>query len=196
MAAADEADKHYQGHRQRLRERFMDAGEDALADYELLELLLFRSIPRRDVKPLAKALLKRFGSFAEVLTARPERLRDVGEIGEGSIVDFKIVEAAARRLARVSVQKRQVLSSFKDVIDYCRSVMAYADRETFRVLFLDKKNAILSDEVLSTGTIDHTPVYPREILRRALELGSTALILAHNHPTRPISITLDHAISH
>jgi DNA repair protein RadC len=183
MAADDETDKHYVGHRQRLRARFMEAGEEALADYELMELLLFRSIPRRDVKPLAKALIKRFGSFAEALTARPERLREIGEIGEGSIVDFKIVEAAARRLARASVQNRQVLSSFKDVIDYCRAAMAYADREEFRVLFLDKKNAILSDEVLSVGTVDHTPVYPREIVRRALEVGSTALILAHNHPS-------------
>lgn len=183
MAAEDSGDPHYHGHRQRLRARFLEAGSESLADYELLELLLFRSIPRRDVKPLAKALLKRFGTFAEVLTARPERLREDGELGEGAIVDFKIVEAAAKRLARESVQHRQVLSSFKDVIDYCRAAMAYSDREEFRILFLDKRNAVLSDEVLSVGTIDHTPVYPREIVRRALELGSTALILAHNHPS-------------
>ncbi len=183
MAAEDSGDPHYHGHRQRLRARFLEAGSESLADYELLELLLFRSIPRRDVKPLAKALLKRFGTFAEVLTARPERLREDGELGEGAIVDFKIVEAAAKRLARESVQHRQVLSSFKEVIDYCRAAMAYSDREEFRILFLDKRNAVLSDEVLSVGTIDHTPVYPREIVRRALELGSTALILAHNHPS-------------
>ncbi len=183
MAAEDSGDPHYHGHRQRLRARFLEAGSESLADYELLELLLFRSIPRRDVKPLAKALLKRFGTFAEVLTARPERLREDGELGEGAIVDFKIVEAAAKRLARESVQHRQVLSSFKEVIDYCRAAMAYSDREEFRILFLDKRNAVLSDEVLSVGTIDHTPVYPREIVRRALELGSTALILVHNHPS-------------
>ncbi|HMN71979.1 MAG TPA: DNA repair protein RadC [Rhodoblastus sp.] len=183
MADADESEKHYHGHRQRLRERFLEAGPDALADYELLELLLFRTVPRRDVKPLAKALIKRHGSFAEALTARPERLRDGGDLSEASIVDFKIVEAAAKRLARQGVQHRQVLSSFKEVIDYCRAAMGYADREEFRVLFLDKKNALIADEVMSVGTVDHTPVYPREIVRRALELGSTALVLAHNHPS-------------
>lgn len=183
MADADDSEKHYHGHRQRLRERFLEAGPEALADYELLELLLFRTIPRRDVKPLAKALLKRHGSFAEVMTALPARLREAGDVGEASIVDFKIVEAAAKRLARQGVQHRHVLSSFKDVIDYCRAAMGYADREEFRVLFLDKKNALIADEVMSIGTVDHTPVYPREIVRRALELGSTALVLAHNHPS-------------
>jgi DNA repair protein RadC len=179
----EKQDRHFLGHRQRLRARFIEAGDEALADYELLELVLFRSIPRRDVKPLAKALIKKFGSFAEVITARPDRLRETSELGEGAISDFKVVEAAARRLARESVQKRPVMASFKDVIDYCRSAMAYSDREEFRVLFLDKRNAILADEVMSKGTVDHTPVYPREIVRRALELGSTALILAHNHPS-------------
>ena len=183
MPERDEADKHYLGHRQRLRARFMEAGDEALADYELLELLLFRSIPRRDVKPLAKTLIKKFGSFAEVVTARPERLREVEGLSEGSIVDFKLVRASAKRLGRATLQKRPVLSSFKDVIDYCRSAMAYSEREEFRVLFLDKRNAIIADEVLSVGTVDHTPVYPREIVRRALELSSTALILAHNHPS-------------
>lgn len=195
MAGGEDDEKHYHGHRQRLRARFLEAGPDALADYELLELLLFRSIPRRDVKPLAKALIKRHGSFAEVMTARPDRLRESGDIADASIVDFKIVEAAAKRLAREGVQHRQVLSSFKDVIDYCRAAMGYAEREEFRVLFLDKKNALISDEVMSTGTVDHTPVYPREIVRRALELGSTALVLAHNHPTwlfRSRSITSHH----
>ena len=176
-------EKHYRGHRQRLRERFLEAGPDALADYELLELLLFRTIPRRDVKPLAKALIKRRGSFAEVLTALPARLRESGDLSDASIVDFKIVEAAAKRLARQGLQNRKVMASFKDVIDYCRAAMGYADREEFRVLFLDKKNALISDEVMSVGTVDHTPVYPREIVRRALELGSTALVLAHNHPS-------------
>jgi DNA repair protein RadC len=174
---------HFHGHRQRLRERFMDAGEAALADYEVLELLLFRAIARRDVKPLAKALITRFGSFAETVAARPERLREVGGLSEAAIVEIKLVEAAAKRLARGALQKRPVLSSFMEVLDYCRTAMAFAEREEFRILFLDKRNALIADEVQGIGTIDHTPVYPREIVRRALELGSSALILAHNHPS-------------
>ena len=176
-------EKHYHGHRQRLRERFLEAGADALADYELLELLLFRTIPRRDVKPLAKALIKRHGSFAEVLTALPARLREGGDLSEASIADFKIVEATAKRLARQGLQNRKVMASFKEVIDYCRAAMGYADREEFRVLFLDKKNQLLSDEVMNHGTVDHAPVYPREVVRRALELSSSAIILVHNHPS-------------
>jgi DNA repair protein RadC len=174
---------HFHGHRQRLRERFMDAGEAALADYEVLELLLFRAIARRDVKPLAKALITRFGSFAETVAARPERLREVDGLSEAAIVEIKLVEAAAKRLARGALQKRPVLSSFMEVLDYCRTAMAFAEREEFRILFLDKRNALIADEVQGIGTIDHTPVYPREIVRRALELGSSALILAHNHPS-------------
>ncbi len=174
---------HFHGHRQRLRERFMEAGEAALADYEVLELLLFRAIARRDVKPLAKALIARFGSYAETVAARPERLREVEGLSEAAIVEIKLVEAAAKRLARGALQKRAVLSSFMDVLDYCRTAMAYAEREEFRILFLDKRNALIADEVQGVGTIDHTPVYPREIVRRALELGSSALILAHNHPS-------------
>ncbi|WP_018407054.1 RadC family protein [Methylocystis rosea] len=174
---------HFHGHRQRLRDRFMDAGEAALADYEMLELLLFRAIARRDVKPLAKALITRFGSFAETVAARPERLREVGGLSEAAIVEIKLVEAAAKRLARGALQKRPVLSSFMEVLDYCRTAMAFAEREEFRILFLDKRNALIADEVQGVGTIDHTPVYPREIVRRALELGASALILAHNHPS-------------
>ncbi|MGD9543000.1 MAG: DNA repair protein RadC [Methylocystis sp.] len=174
---------HYLGHRQRLRDRFMDAGEAALADYEMLELLLFRAIARRDVKPLAKALIARFGSFAETVTARPERLREVDGLSDAAIVELKLVEAAAKRLARGALQKRPVLSSFMEVLDYCRTAMAFAEREEFRILFLDKRNALIADEVQGVGTIDHTPVYPREIVRRALELGASALILAHNHPS-------------
>jgi DNA repair protein RadC len=174
---------HFHGHRQRLRERFRDAGEAALADYEMLELLLFRAIARRDVKPLAKALITRFGSFAETVAARPERLREVDGLSEAAIVEIKLVEAAAKRLARGALQKRPVLSSFMEVLDYCRTAMAFAEREEFRILFLDKRNALIADEVQGIGTIDHTPVYPREIVRRALELGSSALILAHNHPS-------------
>ena len=174
---------HFHGHRQRLRDRFMDAGEAALADYEMLELLLFRAIARRDVKPLAKALITRFGSFAETVAARPERLREVGGLSEAAIVEIKLVEAAAKRLARGALQKLPVLSSFMEVLDYCRTAMAFAEREEFRILFLDKRNALIADEVQGVGTIDHTPVYPREIVRRALELGASALILAHNHPS-------------
>jgi DNA repair protein RadC len=174
---------HYHGHRQRLRDRFMEAGENALADYELMELLLFRVIPRRDVKPLAKALIDRFGSFAEALAARPERLKEVPGLPEAAIVEFKVTEAAARRLARGALEKRKVLSSFSAVTDYCRTAMAYAEREEFRILFLDKRNALIADEVQGVGTVDHTPVYPREVVRRALELGASALILAHNHPS-------------
>ncbi|MGJ0424797.1 RadC family protein [Methylocystis sp.] len=174
---------HYHGHRQRLRDRFMDAGEAALADYEMLELLLFRAIARRDVKPLAKALITRFGSFAETVAARPERLREVDGLSEAAIVEIKLVEASAKRLARGALQRRPVLSSFMEVLDYCRTAMAFAEREEFRILFLDKRNALIADEVQGVGTIDHTPVYPREIVRRALELGASALILAHNHPS-------------
>lgn len=187
---------HYHGHRQRLRERFMEAGENALQDYELMELMLFRAIPRRDVKPLAKAIIERFGSFAEALAARPERLREISGLPEGAIVDLKVAEAAGRRLARGALEKRKVLTSFSAVTEYCRTAMAYAEREQFRVLFLDKRNALIADEVQGVGTVDHTPVYPREVVRRALELGASALILAHNHPTTPFSITLHHAPAH
>lgn len=180
---AREEAPHFHGHRQRLRERFLEAGEVALADYELLELLLFRAITRRDVKPLAKSLIARFGSYSEVVAARPERLREIEGLSEAAICEIKLVEAAARRLARGALQKRMVLTSFADVLDYCRTAMAYADREEFRILFLDKRNALIADEVQGVGTIDHTPVYPREVVRRALELGSSALILAHNHPS-------------
>lgn len=178
-----EAAPHFHGHRQRLRDRFMEAGEAALADYEMMELLLFRAIARRDVKPLAKALVARFGSYSEAVAARPERLREIEGLSDAAIVEIKLVEAAARRLARGNLQQRAVLSSFMDVMDYCRTAMAYADREEFRILFLDKRNALIADEVQGVGTIDHTPVYPREVVRRALELGSSALILAHNHPS-------------
>lgn len=178
-----EAPDHFHGHRQRLRDRFMSAGEAALADYELLELLLFRAIPRRDVKPLAKSLIDRFGSFAEAVAARPERLREIEGLSEGAIAELKIAEAVARRLARSKLSKRATLSSFADVVDYCRTAMAYAQREEFRILFLDKRNALIADEVQGVGTVDHTPVYPREVVRRALELGASALILAHNHPS-------------
>ncbi|OYW68175.1 MAG: hypothetical protein B7Z40_04050 [Bosea sp. 12-68-7] len=174
---------HYLGHRQRLRSRFQEGGADTLPDYELLELLLFRSIPQRDVKPLAKELIARFGSFAEVLGAPAARLTEVNGIGEGVALDLKVVEAALQRMARGAVTRRTVLSSWSAVLDYCRTTMAFAEREQFRLLFLDKKNAVIADEVQQTGTVDHTPVYPREVIRRALELSASAIILVHNHPS-------------
>src|SRR4029079_7974414 len=183
-----EASPHYLGHRERLRERFLDAGPDAVTEYELLELVLFRAIPRRDVKPLAKALIATFGSFGEVVSAPRQRLREIEGLGDAAIAEIKIVQAAANRLARGEVKKRTVLSSWSAVLDYCRTTMAFADKEQFRVLFLDKRNQIIADEVQQTGTVDHTPVYPREVIKRALELSATALILVHNHfsgkPTR------------
>ena len=179
----EDAAPHYLGHRERLRERFRKGGSAALTDYEFLELILFRAMPRRDVKPLAKALLARFGSFADVLAARPERLEEIAGLGDAAIVELKIVEAAARRLAQSSIEKRRSLSSSSLVLDYCRTAMAYIDHEEFRILFLDKKNQLLADEVQGVGTVDHAPVYPREIMRRALELSATALILVHNHPS-------------
>ena len=174
---------HYHGHRDRLRARFLQVGGDALPDYELLELVLFRLIPRRDVKPIAKELLKRFGTFAEVLAAPSARLMEVDGIGETVVTDLKVVEAAARRLVKGDVAKRQVLSSWTSVIDYCRAAMAFMDKEQFRLLFLDKRNALIADEVQQSGTVDHTPVYPRVVVKRALELSASALILVHNHPS-------------
>ncbi|MFE1602761.1 RadC family protein [Methylobacterium sp. ID0610] len=172
---------HYHGHRERLRARF--AQGDTLPDYEFLELVLFRSIPRRDVKPIAKALIQRFGSFAEVITAPAELLMETDGIGPSVVADLKILEAAGRRLARGAVAERPLLASWSAVIDYCRAAMAFAPREEFRILFLDKRNRLIADEVQGRGTVDHTPVYPREVVRRALELSATALILVHNHPS-------------
>jgi DNA repair protein RadC len=174
---------HYHGHRERLRERFFGAGPEALSDYELLEMALFPALPRRDTKPLAKALLNRFGSFAEVVHAPVARLREVEGIGEASIHQIKLLAAAASRVAKGEIKRKIALSSWNDVIDYCRSGMAFAEKEQFRLLFLDKRNQLIADEVQQTGTVDHTPVYPREVIKRALELSATALILVHNHPS-------------
>ena len=174
---------HYHGHRERLRERFHSAGPDALSDYELLEMALFAAIPRRDTKPLAKELLKKFGSFAEVVHAPVPRLREVDGIKDASINQLKLIAAAASRIAKGELKERRQLSSWNDVIDYCRTSMAFSDKEQFRLLFLDKKNQLIADEVQQTGTVDHTPVYPREVIKRALELSATALILVHNHPS-------------
>ena len=174
---------HYHGHRERLRERFYKAGPDALSDYELLEMALFPALPRRDTKPLAKLLIKTFGSFAEVVHAPLPRLREVDGVGEATINQLKLIAAAAHRVAKGEVGGRNALSSWNEVIDYCRTSMAFADKEQFRLLFLDKRNQLIADEVQQTGTVDHTPVYPREVIKRALELSATALILVHNHPS-------------
>ncbi|MBV8977766.1 MAG: DNA repair protein RadC [Alphaproteobacteria bacterium] len=174
---------HFLGHRERLRERFVLGGAETMPDYELLELALFAAIPRRDVKPLAKALLARFGSFADVIAAPRERLLEVEGIGDGTAIQLKIIEAAALRLSKTRLIGRPALSSWAALLDYCAAAMARGVREEFRVLFVDRKNVLIADEVQSTGTIDHTPVYPREIVRRALELGASAMILVHNHPS-------------
>jgi DNA repair protein RadC len=181
--AAKAEKPHYHGHRERLRSRFAEAGRGALSEYEMLELLLFRAIPRADTKEPAKALLKRFGSLAEVLGAPERLLREVPGVGGAAALELKIVAAAAQRMLKSELTGRQVLSSWSRVIDYCRAAMAFEQREQFRILFLDKKNALIADEVQQTGTVDHTPVYPREVVRRALELSATAVILVHNHPS-------------
>jgi DNA repair protein RadC len=174
---------HYHGHRQRLRQRLIDAGAEALADYEMLELVLFRAIPQRDVKPLAKSLLARFGSFPEVIAAPTQRLAEFKELGAAAIVEFKILEAAVQRFAKGAARKRLPMGSWSEVVEYCRTVLGFAEREEFRVLFLDKKNGLIAAEALSSGTIDATSVYPREVVRRALELSSSAIVLVHNHPS-------------
>jgi DNA repair protein RadC len=174
---------HYHGHRQRLRERFHGAGPESLSDYELLEMTLFAALPRRDTKPLAKSLLKKFGSFAEVIHAPENLLREVDGIGDTSVTQLKLIAAAVERIAKGEIKRNLALSSWNDVIAYCRSSMAFADKEQFRLLFLDKRNQLIADEIQQTGTVDHTPVYPREVIKRALELSATALILIHNHPS-------------
>ena len=184
------------GHRQRLRARFLEAGPGAFPDYELLELILFQAKPRQDTKPLAKALLARFGSFAGVIGAEIAALMAVPEMGEASVVALKAIQAGVERVLRDEVRANPVLSSWDKVVDYCRAAMARAPIEQFRLLFLDRKNVLIADEEQQTGTVDHTPVYPREVVKRALELGASAIIMVHNHPTGPISITLDHAPSH
>lgn len=185
---------HHLGHRDRLRLRFKTA-PDALADYELLELLLFRVISQADTKPIAKSLLARFGTIAEVLAAPEKLIRETKGAGASVSFDLKLIEAISKRSARSTVMEREVLGSWSQVIAYCTTAMAYETREQFRILFLDKKNRLIADEVQQQGTVDHTPVYPREVVRRALELSATAIILVHNHPTWPFrsrSITPHH----
>lgn len=190
VAASDEvpvtgakAPSYLRDHRKRLRERFMKGGSAAVADYEMLELVLFRAIPRQDVKPLARALIDHFGDFGRVISAPTAQLRGVSGVGEAVICELKIVEGAAQRLARAKVMQRAVISSWDAVLDYCHTVMAHREIEQFRILFLDRKNVLIADEEQARGTVDHVPVYPREVVKRALELNASALILVHNHPS-------------
>ncbi len=177
------AKPHYTDHRARLRQRFLAADGETLSDYELLELLLFFSIERIDVKPLAKALLAEFGSLGGVLAAEPARLRRFERINERTCALFKALREAGRRLLRDNLAGRPVISSWTQLLDYCRASLAEEATERFRVLFLDRKNKLISDELQQRGTVDHAPVYPREVVKRALELGATAVILVHNHPS-------------
>ncbi len=174
---------HHVGHRKRLRDRFRKGGADAIPDYELIELILFRALPQGDTKPLAKALLARFGSFPEVLNASEARLREVAGVGERVVDELKLVRASALRLMQGQIVGRKVLGSWQAVLDYCRAAQGFDEKEQFRILFLDKRNQLVADEVQQTGTVDHTPVYIREVVKRALELSASALILVHNHPS-------------
>ncbi|WP_019223305.1 RadC family protein [Bartonella rattaustraliani] len=175
--------KHYQGHRERLRQRYLKSKGNAIEDYEYLELLLFRTIPRANTKPIAKNLIARFGSLADVLGADIHRLQEIQGCGPATAIDLKIISDVVGRVARAELFKRDIFSSWDKVLAYCKAVMAHETREQFRILFLDKKNGLLADEVQQTGTIDHTPVYPREVISRALELSASGLILVHNHPS-------------
>ena len=183
MSGAKSSRPHYAGHRARLRERFLKSGGEALADYELLELLLFQALPRRDTKPLAKALIDRFGSYAEVLSADADALREVSGVGDAVVAALKTVQAAALRLMHDELMDKPVLSSWQALVDYCRAAMAREKTEQFRLLYLNRKNVLIADEVQQRGTVDQTAVYPREVVRRALELGATAIIMVHNHPS-------------
>ncbi|MAM34017.1 MAG: hypothetical protein CMH28_02975 [Micavibrio sp.] len=173
---------HHSGHRDRLRERFIDA-PNALPDYELLELLLFLAIPRRDVKPIAKDLIAKFKDLNGVLRASPEELEQVKGISRNTAIALKTVQAAGLRVLRQNVMKQPVLNSWSKLIDYLTASMSEESREHFRLLFLNKKNELIADELQGSGTVDHTPAYPREIMKRALEVGATALIMVHNHPS-------------
>jgi DNA repair protein RadC len=174
---------HVLGHRQRLRERFLGAGGEHLPDYELLELILFSARPRGDVKPLAKRLLKEFGGFDRVIYAEEAELRRIDEVGDAAISALKTIRIAAQRLLKAEIAERPVIQSWTALMDYCRLSMGKNKIEEFRVLFLNHKHILIADEVLQRGTVDHTPVYPREILKRALELSASAIILLHNHPS-------------
>jgi DNA repair protein RadC len=183
LRRGDRLPSYIRDHRARLRDRFLAGGSDAVPDYELLELVLFSANARQDMKPLARLLLERFGDFNGVVTAPTDRLLAIDGVGPAVICQLRIVEAAARRLARARVMQRHVLTRWDQLLDYCHTAMAHRDTEQFRVLFLDRKNYLIADEEQARGTVDHVPVYPREVVRRALELNASALILVHNHPS-------------
>ena len=171
------------GHRERLRRRFIERGADALADYEMIELLLFQALPRRDTKPLAKALIGRFGSYAGVLRAAPAELAEVPGVGRAAVAAIRMVAAAATRLAQQELLGAEMLDSWDRLVAYLRIRLAHEKTECFRVLFLDSKNRLIADEEMQRGTVNHTPVYPREVMKRALEVAATAVIMVHNHPS-------------
>nr|WP_233354462.1 DNA repair protein RadC [Woodsholea maritima] len=179
----DKPAPHYHGHRDRLRERFKAQGATGIQDYELLELILFRAIPRRDVKPIAKALLHRFGDLGRVCAADLDQLCAIEGISERTALDIKLVHAAAIHITKGQVSGRPVISSWSALLDYCRASLQHASTEEFRTLYLDKKNRLIADEFHASGTVDHAPVYPREVVKRALSLNATAMILVHNHPS-------------
>ena len=183
LATGQRLPSYIKDHRKRLRSRFVDGGADAMPDYELLELVLFRAIPRQDVKPLARCLIDTFGDFPHVLAAPRGRLLDVQGVGDAVVQELKIVEAAAHRMARGRVLNRPVVTGWDDLVRYCQTAMAHRSTEQFRVLYLDRKNVLIADEAQASGTVEHVPVYPREVVKRALELEASALILVHNHPS-------------
>lgn len=175
---------HYIGHRERIRERIISHGAATLQDYEILEVLLFAAKPRGDAKPLAKTLIQAFGSLAAVLSAKPEELKKVEGVGDAAVASIKVAREAASRLLQMEVKEAPILQSWKALLDYCRATMAHdKQKEQFRIFFLDKKNKLIADELQQEGTVDHTPVYPREVVKRALDLGASSLILTHNHPS-------------
>ncbi|MBM3618646.1 MAG: JAB domain-containing protein [Alphaproteobacteria bacterium] len=183
MRDSSEEKPHYLGHRQRLRERFLSGGASAIADYELLEMILFSAKPRGDVKPLAKKLIAEFGSFAKVVTAKPEALYKVDEVGDAAVSALLIVQAATQRLLQEQMMEKPIIQSWTALLDYAKASMAHNKIEEFRIIFLNRRNEVIRDEVQQQGTIDHTPVYVREVVKRALELGAASLILMHNHPS-------------
>ena len=183
QASISDPKKLQHGHRSELRARFLKGGEQAVVDFELLELIIFRAIPHRDVRALCTLLLKQFGTFNGVITAPPERLRSIRGVGQTVINELKIVQAAAYKMAQLQILDKEILSSWDQLIAYCRSHMAHLKNEQFRVLFLDSKNVLIADECLQSGTVNHVPVYPREVAKRALEVGASAVILIHNHPS-------------
>lgn len=183
QAAKKTTPPHHTGHRDRLRARFAENGADALADYELLELLLFMAIPRRDVKPLAKTLLAAFGGLPELMNATALELQKIEGVSENTAIGIKAMTALAHRSFKAELMNKPVLNNWPRLIEYCHATMAHEKREHFRILFLNKKNELIRDEIQGSGTVDHTPAYPREIMKRALELGATAMILLHNHPS-------------